>query len=511
MAALVWTRHVKPRAEGETLHGRVLQVARARPHAPALSFGERTLADGELAGRAEALAAGLQARGLGPGSLVALHIERGFDMVTAVLGVLLAGAAYLPLDVAAPPLQLDRLMAEAQPDLLLTEAREPPQAGWRGPVPELAVGEVWGTSPAAITERAAAGPDDLAYVIFTSGSTGRPKGVEITHRAILNLLDAARRSPGFGPGDTLLAVASLAFEVSGVDLSRPRTTGGRLVRASREEQRDFNRLSALLPASGCTFMQATPTTWQGLVETGWTGGRRLKILSGADVLKPCLARALLQRGREVWNMYGPTEATVWCAQHRVGPAEDPTPIGEPVRGMRIQVAGLDGSEAALGEEGELLISGPGLSRGYRRSPELTEARFGRLPGPSGQRVYRSGALGRRRRDGALEWTGRLDAQVKIRGYRIELGDVEAALASHPGVTAVVVNAGAGTDGSASLTAYVVPRDPVAPPTAGELRRWVRERRPIYFVPQRIAVVDEMPRTAGGKIDWARLRALAEPG
>lgn len=504
------SRAVRAGAGGATLHGRMLQVAQAAPRAAAVIFQDETLTYGELADRAEGLATELQTRGVGPGSLVAVHVQRGFAMVEAVLGVLIAGAAYLPLDVAAPPLQLDRVMREAEPDLLIADDGATGTA-WRGAAPELRVGDRASAKRTRDAGPPTAGGDDLAYVIYTSGSTGRPKGVEVTHGAVLNLLDGARRAPGFGARDVLLALANLAFDVSVVDLFLPLTTGGRLVLASRDEALDFSRLAALIEASRCTLIQATPTTWQGLVSAGWAGSRRLKICSGADVLGPALARELLARGREVWNMYGPTEATVWCAQHRVRPDEDPIPIGAPVHGMQIQVAGPDGREAGVGEAGELLISGAGLARGYRRAPDLTGAKFLRSPEPFGERVYRSGDLGRQREDGRLEWIGRLDRQVKVRGYRIELGDVEAALASHPEVATAAVRASSDENGVTSLFAYVLPRDPNRAPTESELRRWLRERRPIYLVPRHITLVDVLPRTAGGKVDWMQLEGSRARG
>ncbi len=424
-------------------------------------------------------------------------------MVASVLAVVMTGCAYLPLDTRSPPRQLAQVLDEARPQLLLSSGLDPSGSVWGAELAEVRCedvaehdGEVWqgveGTG------------EDLAYVIYTSGSTGRPKGCEIEHGAVLNLLDGARRSLGFTRRDGLLAVANLAFDVSVVDLFLPLTTGGQIVLADRETAFDFGRLAVLIDESEATMMQATPTTWGGLVKAGWSGKAGFKVLCGAESLAAGLATELLSRCDEVWNMYGPTEATIWCAQHRVRPSDDPVPIGRAIDHASLHVVAADGTPAVPGEVGELFIGGPGLARGYRGLEAQTRASFVVLPAVSPDRLYRSGDLGRLRPDGLMECLGRIDDQVKIRGVRMELGDIEATLSAHPGLVSAAARAVSDLNGQSVLAAYVVAREGVAPPTPSELRRWMRERKPASCVPRYVTLVASLPLSAGGKLDRQRL-------
>ena len=359
-----------------------------------------------------------------------------------------------------------------------------------------------------------AGADDLAYVIYTSGSTGRPKGVQVSHRALVNLLTAMRDRPGMAPTDTLLAVTTLSFDIAALELLLPLTVGARVVIADRKTTSDGERLAAAIAAAGTTIVQATPSTWRLLLAAGWSGNATLHtVLSGGEALDRELAEELCRTGARVWNMYGPTETTIWSAIHPVESGSGPVLIGRPIANTSMHV--LDGHRAVVpvGVAGELYIGGAGVARGYRNRPELTAERF--VPDPFSDlptaRLYRTGDQVRRRPDGSLEFRGRLDEQVKIRGHRVECGEVEAALRTHAGVReAAVVARGGG--GDTRLVAYLVARG-AAPPPSGELRAHLRRTLPEVMVPSAFVVLDALPLTPNGKLDRAALAAVehrAEP-
>jgi amino acid adenylation domain-containing protein len=350
-------------------------------------------------------------------------------------------------------------------------------------------------------------PDSLAYAIYTSGSTGRPKGVMVTHGAAVNFLHAMRERPGISPDDTLLAVTTLAFDISLLELLLPLTVGARVVVADRETAADPVALADLLASSGATVMQATPATWKMLVFAGWEGDRSLRVLSGGEALPGAIADLLRERGLDLWNLYGPTETTVWSTVHPVDRSEPVVPVGTPVANTRAYVLDAHLEPVPAGVPGGLFLAGAGVARGYLGRPDLTAERF--LPEPfggaAGARMYRTGDQARWREDGVLEFLGRDDQQVKVRGFRIELGEVEAALAAHPGVRETAAAALADDTGEARLVAYVVEEDEV-PPDAPDLRAWLRERLPDYMVPSVFVALDALPRTANGKTDRAALPA-----
>jgi amino acid adenylation domain-containing protein len=400
---------------------------------PAVTFGDTTLTYAELDRRAGVLARHLAGRGVGPGVLVALFVERSVDMVVALLGIARAGGAYVPLDPDFPAERIAFMLADCAAPVVVTQARLAPAL----PAHRAATVRVDGGAGGPEEEPVSPGPDDLAYVIYTSGSTGRPKGVEIEHRSLVNFLTSMARQPGLGPDDVLVAVTTLSFDIAGLELWLPLVVGAHVVVASRDEASDPRRLGALLDASGATVMQATPATWRMLVDAGWTGRPGLKALCGGEVLPAALARQLLARGVDLWNLYGPTETTIWSTVLHVTSPDQPITVGRPIDNTTLHIV-----------DGELHIGGAGVARGYLGRPDLTAERF--IPGPAG-RVYRTGDLARWTDDGEVAFLGRADQQVKVRGFRVECGEVEAALEAHPAVRAAVVVAR-----EDRLVAYVVP-------------------------------------------------------
>jgi amino acid adenylation domain-containing protein len=479
-------------------------VADRQPGRAAVVQGDRIVTYEELNAKANALAHRLRALGIGPNALVGIGMTRTPDLVAALLAVLKTGAAYLTLDPDFPLLRLTWLLEVAAPRLIVTEtalaARWPAVLG----VPLVSIDD---RSMSQDCDDCRNQPDvatgaSTAYVIFTSGSTGRPKGIEIPRRAVVNMLTAFQREFRLTPEDRLLAVTTLSFDIAGLELLLPLTTGASITLATRDEAGDPRRLMQLL-AAGVSVMQATPTTWRMLCDAGWSGSPGLTALCGGETCPPDLAAMLIARVAVLWNLYGPTETTVWSTAARITTANRLT-IGRPIANTRVYV--LDGSRQPLppGIPGELWISGDGVALGYVRQPELTAERFRDDPFHPGSRMYRTGDLCRWTRDGRLEHLGRLDQQVKIRGFRIELPEVEAALLELPGIREAAVVAERPAAGGVRLAAYVVPSDDMV--TVDSIRTTLRIRLPEYMVPTRVIQLEALPLTPNGKVDR---RALTE--
>jgi amino acid adenylation domain-containing protein len=454
----------------------------------------------DLDQRANRLARRLMELGVGPNVLVGLFLERGVDMVVALLGVLKAGGAYVPLDPAYPPDRVQYVLEDARAPVLITEAALLRSLGaTKAEVVCLDrdAESIARFDSAPISARACA--NDLAYVIYTSGSTGKPKGVQIEHRAVVNFLLSMQREPGFGDEDILLAVTTLSFDIAGLELYLPLVTGGKVVIASRDEAQDSVRLMERMRESNCTMMQATPATWRALLSVGWNGSAKLKILCGGESFPRDLAQELLPRCLELWNMYGPTETTIWSTVHRILAADGPIPIGHAIANTRVYVLDTHCNLVPRGAIGELYIGGDGLARGYLGRPELTAERFVPNPFLPGERLYRTGDLARWLPDGTLECLGRIDTQVKIRGYRIELGEVETVLAQHEAVRQCVAVAYEETPGNKLLVAYFTAKDGTAP-VISELRAHLKKTLPDYMVPSVFVPIDKLPLTPNGKID-----------
>jgi len=498
--------------EASTVAARISSQAERTPDAVAVNDERRSLSYRELALYSGRLARRLRRLGTGPGARVGIAMDRTVEMVVALLGVLEAGAAYVPLDPAFPPARLAFMREDARIDLVVTQTAlldTLPRTGVRPLLLDRAEDLVDDASAAGDgASLPAVDPRAAAYVLYTSGSTGRPKGVEVPHCALTNFLAAMEREPGIGPHDVLLSVTTLSFDIAGLEVYLPLVRGARLVLASRETAQDARRLAAALERWGATVMQATPATWRMLVEGGWRGRPGLTLLCGGEALGPELARELLSRGRALYNLYGPTETTVWSALEQVV-AERPVTLGRPIANTQLYVLDGRGEPVPMGVPGELYIGGAGVARGYLGLPALTAERF--VPDPyavdPGSRVYRTGDRVRLRPDGRLEYLGRIDHQLKVRGFRVELGEIEAALGAHPGVSACAASASADPTGEQRLFACFVARNRGAP-SAAELRAFLRQRLPDYMVPSSFVRVDALPLTPNGKVDR---RALPSPG
>ncbi len=469
--------------------------AQRTPEAVAAEFNGEQLTYSELNRRSTQFAQHLQALGVGPDVLVAVYAERSLEMVIALLGILKAGAAYLPLDVTFPQERIAFVLGDAQPRVLVTLtkllAKLPPNQSQVVCVDDFA----------AVREAPAAPPPNsrhLAYVIYTSGSTGKPKGVEICHGAVVNFLSSMRAEPGMEAQDTLLSVTTLSFDIFGLEIWLPLTTGAKVVIVPEEVARDGRELAALMRRSGATVMQATPSTWRLLLESGWEGNPHLKILCGGEAWPAQLAEQLLPKCASLWNMYGPTETTIWSAVSAVGEGK-PILIGRPIANTQFYVVDSHLQPVPVGVPGELLIGGEGLARGYLNRPELTAEKFIADPFSTHveSRLYRTGDLVRYLPDGTLEFLGRMDQQVKIRGFRIELGEIESVLRTHSGVREAVVVVR--EEREKQLVAYVVGTGESAS-TSAELRDYLKQKLPDYMVPAAWVTLPALPLTPNGKVD-----------
>ncbi len=481
------------------LHEWIVMQARQTPAAVAVRFEAQALTYAELDRRSDALAAILQHHGVGLETLVGLRVERSPEMVTALLAILKTGGAYIPLAPVQPAERLALMLADAHPPVLLTQrslaAQLPPYAGVVLCLDELDLSRPGKPVPCAVS------PDNLAYVIYTSGSTGQPKGVPITHRSVVNFLHSMQQAPGLAPADVFLSVTTLSFDIAGLEIFLPLVTGATVALVSRAVASDGRQLAQSLTTYDATVMQATPATWQLLLETGWTGKADLKVLCGGEAFSHEFARQLLARAAEVWNMYGPTETTIWSMLHRVTDDAGMVLLGRPIANTQIYLLDASLNPAPPGVVGELYIGGAGLARGYCGRPAVTATQF--IPDPfsltPGARLYHTGDLARRRVDGAIEYIGRADFQIKIRGFRIELGEIETALEQHPAVRHALVVATPLAQGDRRLVAYVIPTLPDMLPL-GELRSFLKGKLPDYMLPSAFVLLASFPLTTSGKVD-----------
>ena len=479
---------------------------RRRPDHPAVEATDQRLSYRQLDLASDRLARALVALGVGPGLRVGVALPRGARELTALLAILKAGGAYVPIDITHPIDRIRMIIEDAAPQVLIALS-DAPLPGALPPGVVLLKLDLMPAEPSAAesTEQPVwpAPGEEVAYVLFTSGSTGRPKGVEIPRAALANFLRSMERRPGLGENDRLLAITTTTFDIAGLELFLPLWVGATIVIADRDTVRDPWLLGALIQRERPTVMQATPATWRSLLEAGWRGDGRLRMLCGGDMMSPPLAERLLPCGSELWNMYGPTETTIWSTVERIEAGGRIT-IGRPIDHTQVYVLDETRNLVPPGVVGELYIGGRGLARGYLDRPDLTAERF--LPdpfGPPGGRIYRVGDLGRLLDDGRFECLGRIDHQVKIRGFRIELGEIEAALRGAPGVSEALVIARGSSGRDPELCAY----------WTGEASRQALyeaavARVPAYMVPSSYVHLDAFPLNTNGKIDRI---ALPTPG
>ncbi len=495
---------------GQGVHRLFEAQAGLTPDAPALLFGEERLSYAELNALANRLAWRLREEGVGSDVLVGIALERGVPMVVALLAVLKAGGAYVPLDPQYPADRLQYMIDDSGLRLLLSQqsvlARLPQSDGLQSLLLDDLERLVHGY-PAENPDLPEA-PDSLCYAIYTSGSTGQPKGVMVRHRALTNFVCSIARQPGMLARDRLLSVTTFSFDIFGLELYVPLARGASVLLASREQAQDPEALLDLVERQGVTVLQATPATWRMLCDSERVDLLRgCTLLCGGEALAEDLAARMRGLSASTWNLYGPTETTIWSARFRLGEEARPF-LGGPLENTALYILDSEMNPCPPGVAGELLIGGDGLARGYHRRPGLTAERF--LPDPfaaDGSRLYRTGDLARYRADGIIEYLGRIDHQVKIRGFRIELGEIETRLLEQDSVREAVVVAQPGVAGP-TLVAYLVPTEAalVGAESARqqELRSALKNSLlavlPDYMVPAHMLLLENLPLTPNGKIN-----------
>lgn len=455
-----WNNTDRPYQKSATLPQLVSRAASQHPEKTAVVYKSESLTYAVLEERSNQLAACLIEQGIKKGDLIGLATERSADLLISLLGILKAGAAYIPLDPEYPRERIEYMLEDSNATMLLVSANY--SGKFHSAARELVIEQLWHelkNYPATVPVTDGHG-NDLAYVLYTSGSTGKPKGVRIKHHNLVNFLISMQEAPGMTADDRLLAVTTISFDIAGLELYLPLITGAQIILCDQQSAKDGRILLDLIEQHQVTIMQATPSTWGMMIAAGWNKKYALKVLCGGEALPRELAANLLQRCSQLWNMYGPTETTIWSAIKHIKDTDSPITIGRPIQNTQLYIFDETDQLAGIGNTGELLIGGEGVAAGYLNRPELTAARFidhpfSKVPG---EKLYRTGDLARFLDNGEILHQGRIDEQVKIHGYRIELGEIETLLSQQEGIKQAVVLAREDTAGDKRLVGYVTLAD-----------------------------------------------------
>lgn len=477
------------------------QVERT-PERTALIYGEKSLSYRELNCKVNQVAHYLREKGVQQNSIVGVCMDRSIDLGVALLGILKAGGAYMPINPNLPTNRVDFMLEDSNCRIIVTHKR------FKGTIGKFSKELIYIDSDRDRISKEkdsnlnkTSGPDNLVYVIFTSDPSGRPKGIQIHYRALVSFLFAMRKEPGLTETDTLISLADMSLDKFGIEMFLPLVVGSRVVIAEQDDLIDGRRMDTLIKKSHASMMQATPSTWRRLIESGWQGHDSLKVICGGEALTSDLVDLLLDRCRDLWNLYGTAETTIWSTAYQVKSKKEPVLIGFPMAHAKIYI--LDKSLKPLppGAIGEIYIGGEGISSGYLNRPELNAFKF--IPHPYTRddraRIYRTGDFARYQKDGKIEYLGRNDHQVKNLGLRVELGEIETVIQEHPAVHQAVVNAVNNGIADARLVAYIIFK-PEEYLTVSEIRRFLRQHLPEYMVPRLIVEMDILPVAANGNVD-----------
>jgi amino acid adenylation domain-containing protein len=482
------------------IHRLIEEQAGKTPNSIALIFNESQLTYRELNQRANVLARQLQELGVGPEVRVGILMKRSMEVVVALLGVLKAGGAYVPVPAATPIQRVQFFLKDSDAQVLLTNIYFQQSYEFNGHIINLN-DKVFQPGMDSSNLSTFVRPDNIAYVIYTSGSTGQPKGVMVEHRSLVNFLSFMKGRPGMDEKNVVLALTSIGFDISIMELFLPLLTGAKVVIANDEMTTSPLMISETINQHDVNFVQATPATWQLLLDSGWNGAPGLKALCGGDVLARRMADRLLKCVSSLWNLYGPTETTVWSSVGEVKADNNPITIGQPIGNTQMYILDRYQQPVPIGVIGELYISGAGLARAYLNSPELTREKFipNRFSTETSSRLYKTGDRARYLPDFNIEVLGRIDDQVKVQGHRVELGEITAVLMEHPALTDAIVIARQESTGETRLVAYFVSKhDPS--PEPGKLREFLGKKLPAYMIPVFFVKMDVLPLTSSRKVD-----------
>ena len=466
---------------------------KATPEAIALHFENKTYSYKTLNEKANQLGHFLKSEhGISPEEVIGVLQDRSADMLISILGILKAGGAYLPIDKKHPEERIAYMLDDAGVRLVLAD--ESTNVFNSVTVCNVIEQQSYIDQCTSVDIGSAITGKSLAYVMYTSGSTGRPKGVMIEHHAVVNLLTAIVNEVGVTAADHLLSVTTYSFDISVLEFFTPLISGAQVTIASSAVVNDPIQLSALIDTSKATLMQATPSMWKLLLDSGWEGNAALKVLSGGELLTPMVGKQLLEKANGVWNMYGPTETTIWSTCQKITSSETISAIGAPLQNTKVYILDDHMQLVPLGVKGHLYIGGSGVARGYRNNPDLTQSKFVQHPLNTGEIIYKTGDLCQWNTNGMLEFIGRSDAQVKIHGHRIELGEIENSIAKYAAVDQAVVLY---LKDKEALVAYVT-GDHAIDVTA--LKSYLRKQLPAYMIPNYMVQLEAFPLNTNGKVN-----------
>lgn len=478
-------------AQLPTFYSLISRAAHLHRNRIALRFRTQTYTYAELISLTNQLTKLLHDEGARAETVVAVILDRSPDMVITLLAILRSGAAYLPIDPAYPKDLIDYMLNDSAAAILITSRKY--RDAYNTTAKELYIEGCRERMPAySGDDEPAPGIEghNLAYILYTSGSTGRPKGVQIEQHSLLNFLTSMQLLLNVTPVDRLLAITTISFDIAGLELFLPLISGAELVLADKTAAKDARMLLEIIGMENITVMQATPSTWKMMLSAGWDTPLPLRILCGGELMTKALADSLTQKASKVWNVYGPTETTIWSTIKDIHSDTDPITIGSPIANTQVYILDPHQKPVRQGQTGEIYIAGEGVARGYLNLPALTAERFLGHP-----RMYRTGDLGSWLPNGDIQLHGRIDGQLKIRGYRIEPGEIETALLGHPNIRDAVVT-GKGDE----LLAYIIPKEaPAGDSFKRDIRRFLKTRLPEHMLPQHIIVMDAFPLTPNGKI------------
>ncbi|MBK0378790.1 non-ribosomal peptide synthetase [Mucilaginibacter segetis] len=494
------------------LHDLVIESANKFRDKIAISFFDRKVTYKELNDTATRIAKLLIEKGIQKGDVIGMALDRCPEMIICLVAILKSGATYVPLDPEYPKDRIEFMLEDSGAKVLITSAKY--KGHFASDTTEILIEDALSLTKNYTTDE----PEvqvtgaDLAYILYTSGSTGKPKGVQIAHHSMVNLMLSLQKAPGITSADKVMATATICFDIAGVDIYLPLSVGAEILLIDSIMAKDGRALLDMLRHNNVTIFQATPYTWRMMLEMGWVKKHPLKVFCGGEAMAKDLAEKLLPKSNQVWNMYGPTETTIYSIIKQVTDAEDIT-IGWPVDNTQVYILDENLKNLTNGEIGEIYIGGEGVGRGYLNRPELSAERFipnifSEIPGDT---LYRTGDLGKFKEDGEIVYLGRVDHQVKVRGYRIELGEIEHNLIKQEGISKAVVIAREDTPGVPRLVAYLV----LDTGSTGIVSKEQQDKwqtallavLPEYMIPDDYVLLSIIPSTPNGKIDR---KALPKP-
>ena len=490
---------------GKALPYFINECAKKYTNKVAVKFHGRDVTYRELFESSNKLAKILIDHNIKTGDIVGLALDRSPEMLIALLAILKSGAAYIPLDPEYPKDRVDFMLEDSSAKILLTSKKY--HNHFTSNASEILIEDAFAKFDSYTAEEPNVEVDgnDLAYVLYTSGSTGKPKGVQVRHFNLVNFLLSMQKEPGMSADDKILTVTTISFDIAGLELYLPLICGAEITLTNSETAKDGRLLFDMVKNDGITFMQATPYTWRMMLEAGWEKLLPLKILCGGEAMPKDLVGKLTVRTSELWNMYGPTETTIWSAIKLIENDENIT-IGKPIANTQMYILDENSNNLTDGSIGEIIIAGDGVAAGYLNRPELTAERFIDNPftGKPGDKMYRTGDLGRYKEDGDIICLGRIDHQVKVRGYRIELEEIEHALIIETDIKQAVVIAREDTPGDPRLVGYIILEEELAEKDLKtKIINWQQALLailPEYMVPDDFVLMQAMPITPNGKID-----------